>query len=309
MHNQFNSEMLSLPLMVRLSITAQSLTCHDSILCSSGLDSTRLDSFNSRKMTAYMYNESAEMLTAWTFTNQHMARASRQQPTPIANTWKIQGQIMNIQVRTLALHVLLSPHICFSLPHETNEPMTSTKHPTHPLTPFSRDLNGDSEAFSDDTPYFSNDETTSTIVDDANPRDAEEDHSVNVVEYLCRPNTLESLANSINTILTIPAIYNNDASINDKNQERQDATVQVLNESVDLVSFFGFSDAKAFPVFSFNYDTMPPTTNKQTESPAPTPELSSTITASTSSVEPTDDPAPTVAMVADDDLGLLHIST
>ena len=77
--------------------------------------------------------------------------------------------------------------------------------------------------------------------------------------------------------------------------------MQVLNESVDLASFFG-ADSKAFPVFSYNYDTMPPTINKQTESPAPTPGISSTRMASTGSAEPTDDRAPTVAMAADDDL-------
>lgn len=221
---------------------------------------------------------------------------------------------MNIQVRTLALHVLLSPLICFTLTHdETGEPTTPIEHSIHPRTPFIRDLNDDGAAFSDDKSYFSNDETfdqmlrlsTSTITN-ANPRNGEEDNSVNVVEYLSRPNTLESLANSINAILTIPAIYDNDDNVKDKNQERQDVTAQVLNESVDLALFFGVSDAKAFPVFSYNYDTMPPTTNKQTESPAPTPEISSTTIASTGSAEPTDDPAPTVATAADDDLLIIN---
>ena len=222
---------------------------------------------------------------------------------------KIKDQSMNIQVRTLALHILLFPLICFSLPHdETEDPTTPTEHSIHPRTPFIRDLNHDGTAFSDDTSYFSNDGTpdqiprlsTSTIIN-ANPYNGQEDNSVNVVGYLSRPNTLESLANSINTKLIIPAIFDIDANINDKNQERQDATAQVLNESVDLASFFG-ADAKAFPVFSYNYDTMPPTINKQTESPAPTPGISSTRMASTGSTEPTDDRAPTVAMAADDDL-------
>ena len=218
---------------------------------------------------------------------------------------------MNIQARTLAaLQILISPLTCFSLLHEeTKKPTTPTGHSIHTRIPLIRDLNDDGAAFSDDTSYFSNDDTpdqfprlsTSTIID-ANPYNGQEDNSVNVVGYLSRPNTLESLANSINTILTsIPAIYDDDANVKIKNEERQDETVQVLNESVDLASFFG-ADSKAFPVFSYNYDTMPPTIDKQTESPAPKPEISSTSIASTGSAEPTDDRAPTVAMAADDDL-------
>lgn len=71
-------------------------------------------------------------------------------------------------------------------------------------------------------------------------------------------------------------------------------TNELYDAPVDSAPFFGVTDAKAFPVFSHSYDTMPPTISAQTRLPVPTSDTStstSTSITSTESEEPTDDPS------------------
>lgn len=172
---------------------------------------------------------------------------------------------MNLRLQTLAL--LLSPPTSYSLPHKTNEPATITGNSNQPRR-FIRGLSDNGAEFIEETDSNDNDNDNApnqmqrlftSMIDGDSHR--EEDTSVNVVDYLSRPNNVESLAKSINNKVITSYIYNDDVY---EDQDRQDVA-HVLNESVELASFFGVSDAKAFPVFSYDYDTMPPTISIQTE--------------------------------------------
>ena len=79
-------------------------------------------------------------------------------------------------------------------------------------------------------------------------------------------------------------------------------TNELYDESVDSAPFFGVTDAKAFPVFSHSYDTMPPTISARTRLPVPTSDTStSTSITSTESEEPTDDPSFELKFTANDE--------
>lgn len=79
-------------------------------------------------------------------------------------------------------------------------------------------------------------------------------------------------------------------------------TNALYDEPVDSAPFFGVTDAKAFPVFSHSYDTMPPTISAQTRLPVPTSDTStSTSITSTESEEPTDDPSFELKFTANDE--------
>lgn len=234
------------------------------------------------------------MLAAWTFTNQRQGS-------------NLLSSIESMNLQKHILFALVSPlMLSFSLPLETEQRTASND--SRPLS--IRNLSENGAAFRDKS-YYSNDDSSgqmlrlSSLINDANPRHGEEDNSVNVVEYLSGPNTMESLARSINDRLTIPAIYDGNTGIKDEDQDRQEVQAQVLQESI---TFFGIADTKAFPLFSYSYDTMPPTTNKELESPTPIFGISGPETASTGFAEPSDNLAPTVAMAADDDLLIIDES-